>query len=138
MHTYDTCYRTYHWDCLIDVKACSRKDRALSKPNEHWDCPACASLSDSQKAERINFSEGCEMIYVEWHPKWEAADMLQMHLDLDAYVQAFEEERPEKTVDPSDNEIDLDIIVNQGFEGNPQSLSDSSWLSTTGCAIRKN
>eukprot|EP00983_Pelagomonas_calceolata_P021233 665284-Pelagomonas_calceolata.AAC.1 len=78
------------------------------------------------------------MIYVEWHPKWEADDMLQMHPDLDAHVQAFEEERPEQTVDPLDNEIDLDNLVNQGFEGKPQSLSESSWLSTIGCAIRKN
>eukprot|EP00983_Pelagomonas_calceolata_P102926 1158861-Pelagomonas_calceolata.AAC.4 len=34
--------------------------------------------------------------------------------------------------------VDLDNPDNQGFEGNPQSLSDSSWLSTTGYAICKN
>eukprot|EP00983_Pelagomonas_calceolata_P015824 501698-Pelagomonas_calceolata.AAC.1 len=78
------------------------------------------------------------MIYVEWHPKWEAADMLQMHQDLHAHVQAFEEKRLEHTVDPMDDEVDLDNLVNQGFEGNPHSLSDSPWISTTGCAIRKN
>eukprot|EP00983_Pelagomonas_calceolata_P038832 1136937-Pelagomonas_calceolata.AAC.2 len=61
-----------------------------------------------------------------------------MHPDMDAHVHAFEEERPEQTVDPLDDEINLDNLVNQGFEGNPQSLSDSSWLSTTGCTIRKN
>eukprot|EP00983_Pelagomonas_calceolata_P132533 1161876-Pelagomonas_calceolata.AAC.1 len=75
------------------------------------------------------------MIYVEWYPKWEAADMLQMHPNLHAHVQAFEAERPEHTVDPLDDEVDLDNLVNQGFEGDPQSLSDSPWLSTTGCAI---
>eukprot|EP00983_Pelagomonas_calceolata_P044670 1139405-Pelagomonas_calceolata.AAC.1 len=48
-----------------------------------------------------------------------------MHPDLDAHVQAFEEERPEQTVDPLDDEKNLDSPVNQGFEGNPQSLSDS-------------
>eukprot|EP00983_Pelagomonas_calceolata_P029940 936924-Pelagomonas_calceolata.AAC.2 len=44
----------------------------------------------------------------------------------------------EQTVDPLNDETDLDNLVNQGFEGSPQSLSDSPWLSTTGCAIRKN
>eukprot|EP00983_Pelagomonas_calceolata_P029629 928178-Pelagomonas_calceolata.AAC.1 len=78
------------------------------------------------------------MIHVEWHPKWEAADMLQMYPDLHAHVQDFEEERLEHTVDPLDDEIDLDNLVNQGFEGNPLSLSDSPWLSTIGCAINKN
>eukprot|EP00983_Pelagomonas_calceolata_P101402 1158696-Pelagomonas_calceolata.AAC.1 len=54
-----------------------------------------------------------------------------------SHVQAFEEEKPEQTVDPLDDEMDLENLVNQGFEGNPQGLSDFSWLSTTGCAIRK-
>eukprot|EP00983_Pelagomonas_calceolata_P022256 700107-Pelagomonas_calceolata.AAC.1 len=72
------------------------------------------------------------MIHVEWHLKWEAADMLQMHPDIYAHVQAFEEERLEHAVDPLEDEEDLDNLVNQGFEGNPQSLSDSPWLSTTG------
>eukprot|EP00983_Pelagomonas_calceolata_P067162 1149385-Pelagomonas_calceolata.AAC.4 len=71
------------------------------------------------------------MIHVEWHPKWKAAD-------LHAHVQAFKQERLEQTVDPLNDEVDLDNLVNQGFEGNPRSLSDSSWLSTTGCAICKN
>eukprot|EP00983_Pelagomonas_calceolata_P016445 519007-Pelagomonas_calceolata.AAC.1 len=61
-----------------------------------------------------------------------------MHPDLDAHVQAFEEERPEQMLGTLNDETDLDNLVNQGFEGNPQSLSDSSWISTTGCAIRKN
>eukprot|EP00983_Pelagomonas_calceolata_P078402 1154239-Pelagomonas_calceolata.AAC.19 len=61
-----------------------------------------------------------------------------MHPDLDAHVQAFGEEKPEQTVDLLEDEIDLDNLVNQGFEGNSESLSDSSWLPTTGCAIRKN
>eukprot|EP00983_Pelagomonas_calceolata_P009382 303667-Pelagomonas_calceolata.AAC.1 len=30
-----------------------------------------------------------------------------------------------------DDGIDLDNLVNQGFEGNPQSLSESPWLSST-------
>eukprot|EP00983_Pelagomonas_calceolata_P021749 681730-Pelagomonas_calceolata.AAC.1 len=77
------------------------------------------------------------MIHVEGHPKWEAADMLQMHPDLHAHVQAFEEERLEHTVGPLDDEVDLDNLVNQGFEGNPQSPSVSLWPSTTGCAILK-
>eukprot|EP00983_Pelagomonas_calceolata_P009582 309775-Pelagomonas_calceolata.AAC.1 len=62
---------------------------------------------------------------IKWHPKWETADMLQMHPDLHAHVQTFEEERMEQTVDPLNDEVDLDNRVNQGFEGNPQSLSDS-------------
>eukprot|EP00983_Pelagomonas_calceolata_P051758 1142553-Pelagomonas_calceolata.AAC.11 len=71
-------------------------------------------------------------------PNGKAADTLQTHPDLHSHVQAFEEERLEHTVDPLDDEVDLDNRVNQGFEGNPQSLSDSPWLSSTGCAIRKN
>eukprot|EP00983_Pelagomonas_calceolata_P016506 520411-Pelagomonas_calceolata.AAC.1 len=77
------------------------------------------------------------MIFVEWLPKLEAADLLQIHPDLRAHVQAFEEERLEHTVDPGRDELDLDNLVNQDFEGNPLSLSDSPRLSTTGCAIRK-
>eukprot|EP00983_Pelagomonas_calceolata_P003669 119950-Pelagomonas_calceolata.AAC.1 len=61
-----------------------------------------------------------------------------MHPDLHAHVQAFEEEGLEDTENPRNDEVDLDNLVNQGFKGNPQSLSDSPWLSTTGCAIRKN
>eukprot|EP00983_Pelagomonas_calceolata_P107620 1159364-Pelagomonas_calceolata.AAC.12 len=60
-----------------------------------------------------------------------------MHPDLHAHVQAFEEGRLEHTVDHRNDEVDLDNLVDQGFEGNPQSLSDTPWLSTTGCAIRK-
>jgi len=127
MPTCDTCHRTYHWACLIHVKACSQNDRELFNHNEHWDCPACTSLSDFQRAERINFSEDCEMIYVEWHPKWEDEEQLCIHPGLDAHVQAFDsEEHPELIEDPMTTDTDLDNLVNQGFEGNPQSLSDSS------------
>eukprot|EP00983_Pelagomonas_calceolata_P024380 766993-Pelagomonas_calceolata.AAC.1 len=75
------------------------------------------------------------MIHVEWRPEWKAANM---HPDLHAHVQTFEEEGLEQKVDPLNDAVDLDNLVNQGFEGNPQSLSDSSWFSTTGCAICKN
>eukprot|EP00983_Pelagomonas_calceolata_P124402 1161103-Pelagomonas_calceolata.AAC.13 len=78
------------------------------------------------------------MIHVEWHLKWEAANILQMCPDLHAHVQACEEERLEQTVDPLKDEIDLDNFVNQGFQGNPQSLPNSLWLSSTSCAIRNN
>eukprot|EP00983_Pelagomonas_calceolata_P037908 1136589-Pelagomonas_calceolata.AAC.2 len=79
------------------------------------------------------------MIQVQWHPRWEAAEMLQMHPVLQAHVQAYEQERPEQqTADPSTKEIDLDNLVKQGFDGNPQSLANSPWLSTTGCAINMN
>eukprot|EP00983_Pelagomonas_calceolata_P023199 730706-Pelagomonas_calceolata.AAC.1 len=61
-----------------------------------------------------------------------------MHPDLHAHAQAFEKERLEHTVNPLNAEVALDDIVNQGFEGNPQSPSDFPWLSSTGCAIRKN
>eukprot|EP00983_Pelagomonas_calceolata_P014244 454298-Pelagomonas_calceolata.AAC.1 len=64
--------------------------------------------------------------------------MLQTHPDLHDHVQAFEEERLEHIIEPRNDEVDLDNLVNQGFEGNPQSLSDSPWLSTTCCTIRKN
>eukprot|EP00983_Pelagomonas_calceolata_P021902 687047-Pelagomonas_calceolata.AAC.1 len=59
------------------------------------------------------------MVYVDWRPKWEAADMLRMHPGLHAHMQAFEEKRLEHTVDPLHAEVDLDKFVNQGFEGNP-------------------
>eukprot|EP00983_Pelagomonas_calceolata_P005827 192213-Pelagomonas_calceolata.AAC.1 len=61
-----------------------------------------------------------------------------MHPDLQAHVQAYDQERPEQIADTPTNETDLDNLVKQGFEGDPQSLTNSSWLSTTGCAIRKN
>ena len=54
-------------------------------------------------------------------------------------MQAFDSvEHPELIEDPLTIDMDLDNLVNQGFEGNPQRLSDASWASTTGCAIRKN
>eukprot|EP00983_Pelagomonas_calceolata_P034791 1090194-Pelagomonas_calceolata.AAC.1 len=61
-----------------------------------------------------------------------------MHPDLHTHVQAFEEERLEHTVNTLNAEVDLGNLVNQGFEGNPQSLPDSAWLLSIGCAIRKN
>eukprot|EP00983_Pelagomonas_calceolata_P008284 269453-Pelagomonas_calceolata.AAC.1 len=45
---------------------------------------------------------------------------------------------PEQTSQPPTDEMDLDNLLRQGFEGDPESLANSSWLSTTGCAIRKN
>eukprot|EP00983_Pelagomonas_calceolata_P119688 1160629-Pelagomonas_calceolata.AAC.4 len=50
---------------------------------------------------------------------------LQMHPDLQAHVQAYAQERPERTADPPTTETDLDNRVKQGFEGDPQSLTDS-------------
>eukprot|EP00983_Pelagomonas_calceolata_P005458 177668-Pelagomonas_calceolata.AAC.1 len=74
-----------------------------------------------------------------WHPRWEAAEVLQMHPDLQAHVQTYEQERSEQQItDSSSNETNLDNLEKQDFEGNPQSLSDSTWLSTTKCAICKN
>eukprot|EP00983_Pelagomonas_calceolata_P011992 385110-Pelagomonas_calceolata.AAC.1 len=45
---------------------------------------------------------------------------------------------PEQIAGPPTNKTNLDNLVKQGFEGNPRNLSSSPWLSTTGCAIRKN
>eukprot|EP00983_Pelagomonas_calceolata_P000917 32989-Pelagomonas_calceolata.AAC.1 len=75
------------------------------------------------------------MIHVQWHPRWEAAEM---HPDLQARVQAYEQEIPEQTSQAPTDETDLDNLIRQGFEGDTKSLANSSWLSTTGCAIRKN
>eukprot|EP00983_Pelagomonas_calceolata_P048192 1140950-Pelagomonas_calceolata.AAC.3 len=60
--------------------------------------------------ERHNFSEEHEMIHAQWHPRWEAAEMLQLHPDLQAHhdVQAYEQEIPEQTADPPTNVTDLD------------------------------
>eukprot|EP00983_Pelagomonas_calceolata_P101129 1158658-Pelagomonas_calceolata.AAC.4 len=119
------------------VEAIVGHDQALNERDEHWDCPACAPLSHSQKLERHHFSKH-KIIHVQWHPRLEAAEMLQLHPDLRAHVQAHEQEIPEQTADPPTNVTDLDNLVKQGFEGDPQSLANSPWLSTTGCAICKN
>eukprot|EP00983_Pelagomonas_calceolata_P025796 808196-Pelagomonas_calceolata.AAC.1 len=78
------------------------------------------------------------MIHVQWHPRWEAAEMLQVHPELQTHVQVYEQEMPEQTSQTPTDETDLDNLIRQGFEGDPESLANFSWLSTTGCAIRKN
>eukprot|EP00983_Pelagomonas_calceolata_P068199 1149803-Pelagomonas_calceolata.AAC.3 len=51
----------------------------------------------------------------------------RVHPDLQALVQAYEQRRPEQqTTYPPTSEADLDNLVNQGFKGNSQSLSDST------------
>eukprot|EP00983_Pelagomonas_calceolata_P065124 1148447-Pelagomonas_calceolata.AAC.1 len=85
----------------------------------------CAPLSHFQELERCNFSETHKMIHVQWHPRWEATEMLQMYPYPRAHVQAYEWESPEQTADPPTNETDLENFIqfnththlNQGFEG---------------------
>jgi len=40
----DTCQRTYHWNCLTDLNACSHIARQDAENSEDWHCPACNEL----------------------------------------------------------------------------------------------
>eukprot|EP00983_Pelagomonas_calceolata_P069495 1150376-Pelagomonas_calceolata.AAC.2 len=106
------CQPWYYWlDTNIGLQVANESSRYLEDISLNVLFVLLRKHHATYKAERINFSEDCEMIYVEWHPKWEAADMLHMHPDLDALVQAFDlEERPEGIEDPSAIEIDLDNL----------------------------
>eukprot|EP00983_Pelagomonas_calceolata_P010868 351371-Pelagomonas_calceolata.AAC.1 len=42
---------------------------------------------------------------------------------------------PEQTSQTPTDETDLDNLIRQGFECDPENLANSSWLSTTGCTI---
>eukprot|EP00200_Dunaliella_tertiolecta_P001716 CAMPEP_0202342746 /NCGR_PEP_ID=MMETSP1126-20121109/3179_1 /ASSEMBLY_ACC=CAM_ASM_000457 /TAXON_ID=3047 /ORGANISM="Dunaliella tertiolecta, Strain CCMP1320" /LENGTH=317 /DNA_ID=CAMNT_0048933747 /DNA_START=196 /DNA_END=1149 /DNA_ORIENTATION=- len=78
------------------------------------------------------------MIRVTWCPRWEAAEMLNKHTDLWTHVEAFKKERQEQPADPQANNVNVDNLANQGFDGNLQNYLQTSWLSTNGRAICKN
>ena len=77
------------------------------------------------------------MIYVTWHPRWENAEMLELHPDLQACVNTFEKNIIERQTNTHTEQLDIDNLINQGFEGNPHDLTHYTWLSTQGHSIRK-
>jgi hypothetical protein len=64
----DTCQRTYHWNCLTDLNACSHTARQDAENSEDWHCPACNDLTQAEKDTRKSYAEEKEMIKVIWQP----------------------------------------------------------------------
>ena len=82
-HTYDdmpecdTCYRTYHWKCLIEMKACTHADRLAAEASEQWHFPARAPLTKTEKDHRKAYAEQQEMLQINWYPSWEPEELVQ-------------------------------------------------------------
>jgi len=55
MYQSNTCHRTYHWHCLLDLECYTDAQCDGSIVNDVWACPDC-SLTPTQKKERSNFS----------------------------------------------------------------------------------
>ena len=60
----DTCQRTYHWNCLTDLNACSHTARQDAENSEDWHCLVCTDLTQAEKVTIIIYAEEKEMIDV--------------------------------------------------------------------------
>jgi len=49
MHQCNTCHRTYHWQCLMDLGCYTDAQRDGIMANDDWACPACSHLSPTQR-----------------------------------------------------------------------------------------
>ncbi len=75
MYLYNTCHRTYHWQCLLDLECYTDAQRDGIIANDDWACPAYSHPTPTQIKERNNFSEQ-ELIEVAWAPTWEPEQLL--------------------------------------------------------------
>jgi len=80
----DTCQRTYHWNCLTDLNACSHTARQGAENSEDWHCPACTDQTQAENDTRKSYAEEKEIIKVIWQPTWEAAELLLANPDFKA------------------------------------------------------
>jgi len=52
MYQCNTCHRTYHWQCLLDLGCYTDAQHDGIIANDDWACPACNHLTPTQKKER--------------------------------------------------------------------------------------
>jgi len=85
MYQCNTCHRTYHWQCLLDIECYTdaQRDGTIA-------CPACSHVPPAPKRERINFSEQEELIEITWAPTWEPEELLDEWKSLKIRVSEYE------------------------------------------------
>ncbi len=128
MYQCNTCQRTYHWQCLLDLECYTNAQRDGIIANDDWACPSCSHLMPTQKEERSNFSEQ-ELIEIIWAPTWEPEKLLNEWKSLKIRVSEYESQ----VQAPKDTSYDN--LECQGFDLHPDPLN--TWKTTHGETIRQ-
>ena len=110
----DTCQRTYHWNCLTDLSACSHTARQDVENSEDWHCPACTDLTQAEKDTRKSYAEEKEMMKVIWQPTWEAAELLLAKPDFKTYVDSYEKADTSTQLNAQSEDLEIDNLTKQG------------------------
>ena len=113
----DTCQRTYHWNCLADLNACSYTARQDAENSEDWHCPACNDLTQAEKDTRKSYAEEIEMIKVIWQPTWEAAELLLANPDIKTYVDSYGNADTSTQLNAQSEDQEIDNLLKQGYDG---------------------
>ena len=124
MYECDVCNRTYHWNCLVQLKCYSEEQKEEVIADANWSCPACADLNEQQKQNRRNDSEK-ELMKVTWNPTWEAKEQMDTWESFKEQVEQFE---AEQATPPPPLDKELDNIERQGF---PLNHTSNTWLTLT-------
>ena len=117
MPQYDTCQRTYHWNCLTDLNACSHSARQDAENSEDWHCPACNDLTQAEKDTRKFYAEEKELIKVIWQPTREAAELFLANPDFKTYVDSFENADTSTQLYAQSEDQEIDNLTTQGCDG---------------------
>ncbi len=112
MYQCNTCHRTYHWQCLLDLGCCTDAQRDGIIANDDWACPACSHLTPTPKKERNDFSKQ-ELIEITWAPTWEPEELLNEWKSLKRRIfeYEFQVQAPKDT--------SYDNLERQGFDLHP-------------------
>ena len=121
----------------MDLHFCTTNDRHTAEMSERWDCPACTTLTQTERAQRKAYAEHDETLHIKWHPSWEPTEMLVSNPDFKAHVQQFEHSQcsAQEPIPPMDSAIDN--LTRQGFHGSTHELK-SHWTTTQGHKNRQN
>jgi len=135
MPQYDTCQRTYHWNCLTDLNACSHTARQDAENSEDWHCPACNDLTQAEKDTRNPMQKKKEMIKVIWQPTWEAAELLLANPDFKTYVDSYENADTSTQLNAQSEDQEIDNLTKQGYNSCTQHF-ENMWDLSQGQNIR--
>jgi len=115
MYQCNTCHRTCHWQCLLDLGCYTDAQCDGIIANDDWACPACSHLTPTPKKEKNNFSEQ-EFIEITWALTWEPEELLNEWKSLKRRVSEHEsqEQAPKDT--------SYDNLERQGFDLHPDPL----------------
>ena len=133
----DTCQRTYHWQCLVDLHLCTANDRRSMECSQHWHCPACVHISQTEKQQRRALAEQDEMLHSTRHPSWEPTEMLLANPDFQRHVEQYEHAQFSNQQAGAPIDSHTEDRKRQGYYGCTQALN-STWRTTQNLKERQN